>query len=460
MVGALKIKYSLISAVLISCLVPSIIGFTFLVSYVTDQYKEQVQQNLSATTGIARNLIFSSVNSIQNHTALITSRTQHRKSIVAYAQSGDVKQLQLINKIIQDAVKSISDLKEITVLDLSGKVLTSTLSSASIGLTYDISSYPTIFLSTNAGITLLTSSAQLKLNDVLIGYIKVTIEPRFIDRVIKEVSSLGQTGEWIVAIKNPSNDALIITPTRYSDTANTAFEQTVPKDDDHVPIIQALNGNDVIMWDGIDYAGNQVVAATRYIPEFEWGVVAKIHRAEVFATIKDIRFIFWLVLGIIVMIALLIGSVLAYYIAKPLEGLTSQISDLDNDIDNTKHQVLNAPTAWSEVKSLTTSFNALLTKINGFNNELNNKIALRTAELKETNAKLTIENHSVELESTYINVVELVEQIISEMGVLANEKQILLSYVVAPRFQEGWIGDPLRIKQILVNFISNAIKRS
>lgn len=530
-VDALKIKYSLITAVLISCLVPSIIGFYFLVSYVTEQYKEQVQQSLLATTGIARELILSSVKNIQNNTALITSRTQLRKSIVAYQQSGDLEQLQLINRIIQDAEKSISDLKEITVLDLSGKVLTSTLSSVPINLSNDGSIYPNISLSTNDGSTLLTSYDQLVLDNQLIGYIKVAIEPHFIDRIIKEVSSLGETGEWIVAVKNKLDDALIITPTRYSNQANTSFMQTVSKNNHQVPITQALMGADTVMWDGVDYAGNPVIAATRYIPEFEWGVVAKIHRSEVFATIKDITFIFWIVLSIIVVIALLIGSVLAYYIAKPLEGLTAQISDIDNDIDNTKHQVLNAPTAWSEVKSLTTSFNALLTKINGFNTELNNKIALRTAELKESNAKLTIEkrnadlankakstflatmshevrtplnsihgslqllercdlddkshslvntarysmqsllaiindvldfskieDHSVELESTYISVVELVEQIISEMGVLASEQKIQLSYVVAPEFKEGWLGDPLRIKQILVNFISNAIK--
>lgn len=528
---ALKIKYSLITAVLLSCLLPSIIGFHFLVSYVTEQYKEQVQQNLLATTGIARDLILSSVNSIQNNTALITSRTQLRKSIVAYQASQDPAHLQLINRITQDAEKSITDIKEITVFDLSGKVLTSTLSSVRIGLSYDVSTYPNISLSTNAGSTLLTSYDQLLLDNQLIGYIKVTIEPHFIDRIIKEVSSLGQTGEWIVAIKNQSGDALIITPTRYSDQTNTSFMQTVSKNNHQVPITQALMGVDTVMWDGVDYAGNPVIAATRYIPEFEWGVVAKIHRAEVFATIKEIRFIFWFVLGIIVMIAMLIGTVLAYYIAKPLEGLTSQISAIDNNIDNTKHQVLNAPTAWSEVKLLTNSFNALLTKINGFNTELNNKIALRTAELKESNAKLTIEkrnadlankakstflatmshevrtplnsihgslqlleryelddkshslvntarysmqsllaiindvldfskieDHSVELESTYISVVELVEKIISEMGVLASEQKIQLSYVVAPEFKEGWLGDPLRIKQILVNFISNAIK--
>lgn len=512
---------------LISCLLPSIIGFSFLVSYVTEQYKEQVQQSLSATTGIARNLIFSSVKSIQNNTALITSRTQLRKSIVAYQASQNIDHLQLVNRIIQDAEKSISDIKEITVLDLSGKVLTSTLSSVPIGLTYDVSTYPNISLSTNAETTLLTSYDQLSLNNQLIGYIKVTIEPQFIDRIIKEVSSLGQTGEWIVAIKNQSNDALIITPTRYSDNVNAPFEKTVPKDNYQVPIIQALNGNDIVMWDGIDYAGNQVIAATRYIPEYEWGVVAKINRAEVFATIKDITLVFWIVLAVIVVIALLIGTLLAYYIAKPLEGLTSQISD----IDDTNHQLLSAPTACTEVKLLTTSFNALLAKINDFNTELNNKIALRTAELKELNAKLTtekrnadmankakstflatmshevrtplnsihgslqllercelddksrnlvntarysmqsllaiindvldfskIEDHSVELESTYISVIELVEQIISEMGVLASEQHIQLSYMVAPEFEEGWLGDPLRIKQILVNFISNAIK--
>jgi CheY-like chemotaxis protein/anti-sigma regulatory factor (Ser/Thr protein kinase) len=48
--------------------------------------------------------------------------------------------------------------------------------------------------------------------------------------------------------------------------------------------------------------------------------------------------------------------------------------------------------------------------------------------------------------------------VIAEMQVFADKKGLSLSFVKLSDYEEGWLGDSLRVKQVLVNFVANAIK--
>jgi CheY-like chemotaxis protein len=69
-----------------------------------------------------------------------------------------------------------------------------------------------------------------------------------------------------------------------------------------------------------------------------------------------------------------------------------------------------------------------------------------------------LESETVELEQIVFNLAELVEEIISIMSVKAKEKGIELYIKYDKKLNESFIGDPLRIRQILMNLISNAVK--
>ncbi|MBT3209806.1 MAG: response regulator, partial [Bacteroidetes bacterium] len=69
-----------------------------------------------------------------------------------------------------------------------------------------------------------------------------------------------------------------------------------------------------------------------------------------------------------------------------------------------------------------------------------------------------IEADKMQLESTDFNLVEVFEKAISMISVKAFEKKIELLLSVSDKIPEVAIGDPVRIRQILLNLIGNAIK--
>ena len=69
-----------------------------------------------------------------------------------------------------------------------------------------------------------------------------------------------------------------------------------------------------------------------------------------------------------------------------------------------------------------------------------------------------IEAGALELEATPYRLRQTVDQVIKTLGVVADEKGLELICEVSPDVPEQLIGDPLRLRQILVNLIGNAIK--
>jgi PAS domain S-box-containing protein len=69
-----------------------------------------------------------------------------------------------------------------------------------------------------------------------------------------------------------------------------------------------------------------------------------------------------------------------------------------------------------------------------------------------------IESRSIELEHIPFNFAGLIEEIISMMSVKAKEKNIHFETDIGPIEGKEFMGDPTRIRQILVNLCSNAVK--
>ena len=69
-----------------------------------------------------------------------------------------------------------------------------------------------------------------------------------------------------------------------------------------------------------------------------------------------------------------------------------------------------------------------------------------------------IESAKLELENIDFNLLDLIEQTISFFDELANKKSISLNLQIEPNVPSDVCGDPNRLRQILTNLISNAIK--
>ncbi|EDY82665.1 ATPase, histidine kinase-, DNA gyrase B-, and HSP90-like domain protein [Verrucomicrobiia bacterium DG1235] len=69
-----------------------------------------------------------------------------------------------------------------------------------------------------------------------------------------------------------------------------------------------------------------------------------------------------------------------------------------------------------------------------------------------------IEKGRLSLECILFDLVDLVESVVSLLGLKANEKELDLHLLIDPRIKRLHYGDPTRVRQILYNLLGNAIK--
>lgn len=69
-----------------------------------------------------------------------------------------------------------------------------------------------------------------------------------------------------------------------------------------------------------------------------------------------------------------------------------------------------------------------------------------------------IEAGHLDLESIPFSFEHLLQIVLSDLSPIALGKKITISQIKHKDYQEGWIGDPTRVKQILLNLVSNAVK--
>lgn len=69
-----------------------------------------------------------------------------------------------------------------------------------------------------------------------------------------------------------------------------------------------------------------------------------------------------------------------------------------------------------------------------------------------------IEANKLSLESIPFSVLEVAESAVSDLNNMAVNKGIKLGVLVDGKFKDGWLGDQVRVKQIIINLLSNAVK--
>ncbi len=69
-----------------------------------------------------------------------------------------------------------------------------------------------------------------------------------------------------------------------------------------------------------------------------------------------------------------------------------------------------------------------------------------------------IEARKLELEPVYFSLRQLIHDTMKSVGIMAASKKLTLSYYVQPEVPETVWADPLRLRQIVVNLVGNAIK--
>ena len=123
---------------------------------------------------------------------------------------------------------------------------------------------------------------------------------------------------------------------------------------------------------------------------------------------------------------------MSHEIRTPMNGILGTLQVLERENINSKAQALVAKATYSAT--------TLLTIINDI---------LDYSKIEAN--KLSLEAHP-------FSIVAVIESVMSDLGVDAGNKNIGLSKHFQPDFVDGWMGDLVRVRQIVLNLASNAVK--
>ena len=381
----MKLKHLLIGTFIFLSAVPLLIGMQYLHQVTSGHYRFQIEEKLSALSLIAKKRILAVAERIKDSSALVSSRAEMRVSLDQWQKTGEVQYLNRILDIISDVQVGMTNLYDITIYDSDGRMVTSTWTGLEDAVDLDLSSVkqlPSITLEQGNGELLLINLDRLTLQDRTIGYARTRFYADVIVDLLQDRTGLGESGEWLFAVRHESGDALFVLPLKYDPDA--AFTRRVSRDRVDVPIIQAMMGNEMIMHEAPDYTNEPVLASTRYVPELDWGLVTKMRESEVEKLIDETSVVIYAIETITITLALVIGIVLSFFISRPLEKLSAHTGKV------AKGRFIPYPYGQGaqEIQDLTSHFNYMIGALKDLNDNLQQKVLERTAELDEANKKL------------------------------------------------------------------------
>ena len=132
---------------------------------------------------------------------------------------------------------------------------------------------------------------------------------------IQDAAGLGKTGETLIC-KRVGNEIRILNPLRHDPDA-ALNRKLVIGSNIAMPLQMAAQGGGGA---GItvDYRGKEVVAAWRYVPLLDWGLVVKIDASEAFLPARKLERLAILLTAIIIAIGVVAAFITSKYITKPI----------------------------------------------------------------------------------------------------------------------------------------------
>jgi len=317
--------------------------------------------------------------------ALVSSKTQLRINLDNYIKEKNQSDQEEMNKNLLNTRSAIAGFQNIDMLNLDGEVVAST-NEEKIGTNHVNEEFfvrglvenrvDMLFLDENRNLKV-HFSGPIYLEDKLIGVVVIESTTHSIISMVKNYSGLGETGETLLAKRDENGDALFITPLRFD--ADAVLTKRVSKEALELPITQALLGNDQLLTDSIDYRGEPVLAATRYVEDTDWGLVVKIDKAEAFAPVAGLRNSLILITVSASIAILFVSLYTARNITRPITDLTRTATEISGGNLSRIVEV----TSKDEIGLLAQSFNQMTKNLDEAHAGLEHKVEQRTAKLKK-----------------------------------------------------------------------------
>ena len=165
----------------------------------------------------------------------------------------------------------------------------------------------------------LLSAPATDFNGTFIGVIAFEVDMTPVYKLIQDTTGLGNTGEVLIG-KKAGNQVEYLNPLRHD--PNAALKRKIDiGGETGRPMQEAVQGRTGSGL-SIDYRGKKVIAAWRYIPSLDWGLVAKIDTKEAFADVTNLRNLATVILVIVIVLSGIMAFSIAHSISEPIKRLS------------------------------------------------------------------------------------------------------------------------------------------
>ena len=310
---------------------------------------------------------------------LVSSRIELRLSLSKLNQADEDEDRSRIRRVIGDAAESIDQIRKITIFDAAGKFVASSTAGDESVLEHTAESnrIERIGVDESGGLTM-NLVGPLMLEGEQIGVIAMTLSGEELLAVAATYDGLGETGETLLAVRDEDGRARYIAPGRFS-IANKNLLNTITESAD-APIIMALNRDETVVADAIDYRGQDVLAVTRYIDLADLGLEVKVDRNEALAPAYKLGSLTLLSIALTLALVIVIALALARTILKPVDELTKSAHVIESG--NYDHRV--EVHGKDEISELGDAFNLMAQQLTLANRTLEEKVRRRTQQLQTT----------------------------------------------------------------------------
>ncbi|MEK6764925.1 MAG: HAMP domain-containing protein, partial [Planctomycetota bacterium] len=264
---------------------------------------------------------------------------------------------------------------------------------------------------------LLTAPAH-DFNRKFIGVIAFEIGMKPIYESMQGTTGLGETGETLIG-SNKKDYVLFLNPLRHDPEAALIRKVTFGENK-AFPIQEAVQGRNSSGF-SFDYREKEVIAAWRYIPSLNWGLVAKIDASEAFAPVDRLR----IITIIVIIIGIIFVTVIIYFlssaITRPIHRLVSTANLIANG-DLTRQIHVRGR---DEISTLSKAFNTMASNLNKSYLDLEQKVTERTYALELSNTDL---KRKKEIDSVYKEIGAILNSTMNTEDLLSKSLARIVSF--------------------------------
>ncbi|GJQ60809.1 MAG: response regulator [Candidatus Scalindua sp. AMX11] len=189
-----------------------------------------------------------------------------------------------------------------------------------------------------------------------LGVVAIQMSSDEICKLVQNNSGLGKTGETVLVSKLDEHTVLLTTQRR--ELGESIIRKVSLGSDVELPINKAVQGEKGL---GVyvDYQGEKVLAAWKYIPNLRWGVVVKIDTSEAFSSVYHLTWWYSVLGGITLPGVIFIALLVSRSISRPITKLT-RTTELMADGDLTVRAEIEKR---DEIGNLANTFNDMIGKL-------------------------------------------------------------------------------------------------